>query len=155
MSELNVNEAIDIASRNTFSTMFSRELQVVSTAKDIGSLECNGLSGIVGFGGNYSGALVFQCSRELARSLTEQMLGPEAAADEASLKDAIGEIANVVAGGMKQKLCATENLFDLSIPTIVEGNPHQVAAMGKGLWTVVRYGTEKESFAVAARLIKN
>jgi chemotaxis protein CheX len=87
------------------------------------------MSAAVSVTGVWNGHVVIECSMPVAREATASMLGIEAPeVSEADIADALGEMANVVGGGVKSLLpgdCA------LSLP-------HVVASAGaRRLWPAV------------------
>ncbi len=74
----------------------------------------------VQFTGEWSGALVIGCDESIGNEAAAAMFGCEVdrvAADE--LADALGELANMIAGNVKPLLPATTAL---SLPTVVQGS---------------------------------
>lgn len=152
MSQPELRAALEAAVQGTFPTLIGREaaLSEVTEGEEIPSF--HGYSGIVGFGSDWSGALVIQCPKPLALSLTNLMLGDGQPVDDDTVKDAVGEIVNVVAGSMKLRLSSCGVTSSLSLPTIVEGNPHQVSSIGRGGWCIAKFSLPEGEFLAAARI---
>jgi chemotaxis protein CheX len=87
-----------------------------------------GLSAIVGFGGKISGFIAINLSPSSACTLAANMLGMEIREMDDIVADAMGEIVNMLAGGMKKNACEYEDLFKISIPTIVYGSDYSTHA---------------------------
>ena len=69
--------------------------------------------------GEWDGAVTGGCSRELARTITEAMFGmDDGEAQAADIEDAIGELVNIIGGGLKSMLPGTSML---SLPTVTDG----------------------------------
>lgn len=69
--------------------------------------------------GEWNGAIVLQCSRLLARSVTESMFEMSPGeASAAEIEDAVGELANIIGGGLK---CLLPGPSTLSLPTVTDG----------------------------------
>ncbi len=64
------------------------------------------------------------------------MMGPDDPVDEAELKDAIGELANMTAGGAKAALQQDNVNFVISLPAMVVGTDHHLESP-KGCATTV------------------
>ncbi len=89
------------------------------------------VSALVGMGGAISSIVRVRCTPETARRIATKMLGgtgPESAA----WADAIGEIANMVAGNFKSKITELTDGCVLSVPTIVTGEDYEVHQIGRG-----------------------
>lgn len=69
----------------------------------------------VAFTGPFAGALEVRVTADVARSLAENMLGVDDA-DPALVRDALGEVANVVCGNLLPDLGGREAVFHLSAP---------------------------------------
>ena len=96
----------------------------VDAAADLGGLTAelppNALTGCVQISGAWEGAVTLQCSIDLARAAAGTMFdrAPDAtSADE--IRDALGELANMVGGNIKALLPAPTHL---SLPIVVEGD---------------------------------
>jgi CheY-specific phosphatase CheX len=77
------------------------------------------MTGCVQISGAWDGAVTIQCSPDLARAAAAAMLEMEAAATSFDdVRDALGEIANMVGGNLKALLPGPTNL---SLPLVVEG----------------------------------
>ena len=83
-----------------------------------------GVSAIVGFGGKVSGALALHIGPESACTLASCLLGMSFGEVDEIVADAMGEIVNMLAGGLKKYACQTEELFKISIPSIIFGHDY-------------------------------
>lgn len=79
------------------------------------------LSSLIGLAGDLKGLLAIHCPGPVALGITSAMLGMEVEELGEDAKDAIGEIANMVAGGLKEALAAENRKIELAIPTTVIG----------------------------------
>lgn len=77
------------------------------------------ISGIIGLSGKAAGTVVLSLNRTTAISAAEALLGVRPPEINADVKDAVGELVNMVAGGAKAQL----EHFDMSltIPTVITG----------------------------------
>ena len=78
--------------------------------------------GIIGLSGVGAGTVVLSLDREVALRVAQTMLMlPEKPAEiDADVRDAVGELANMVAGGAKAQLEALH--MSVSIPTVIVGS---------------------------------
>jgi len=75
------------------------------------------------FKGGLEGCLGICCEKPCAQAITMNMLGfdsAEAITDE-EMCDAIGEVVNMVMGGVKRRLHETYSNLEISIPSVVNG----------------------------------
>jgi chemotaxis protein CheX len=87
------------------------------------------ICGSVGFGGEtVTGAVYLHFPEPLAQTNTAMMLGlgPKEPQDETSVNDVIGELCNMVAGGLKSRLCDTGAVCAVSTPAIIRGSNFQI-----------------------------
>ena len=86
------------------------------------------ISGVVSFTGEVvSGIVAISLDRKTAGALVAQMLGmtPEEV-DNESLKDGVGEMINIIAGQMKVHFSDTSHGFEISLPSIIQGEDHKL-----------------------------
>ena len=90
------------------------------------------------YAGAWKGALLLECTREQARLFTGRLLGiepPEEFNDD--VRDAVGELANMIAGNLKPVLPPG---VALSMPTLVEGTDYALRVLGGNLASMVAFG---------------
>jgi chemotaxis protein CheX len=77
------------------------------------------ISGIIGLSGKAAGTVVLSLTRQAALSAAEALLGERPLEINAEVRDAVGELANMVAGGAKAQLEQFE--MSVTIPTVITG----------------------------------
>jgi chemotaxis protein CheX len=87
-----------------------------------------GLSAIVGFGGKISGFIAIHLPFQSACMLAGQLLGMKFETVDEIVADAMGEMVNMIAGGLKKFAGRDEDLFKISIPSIVYGTDYSTHA---------------------------
>ena len=105
-----------------FETMVMLPIQQVP--KQVESMdESTSMIGSITFTGKLEGALLIQCSDSGAQKIAKSMLMAEEdeQLEEAEVKDALGEVANLVLGGFKSRIAESVGTIDLSVPTVVKG----------------------------------
>lgn len=76
---------------------------------------------MIGLAGNLCGVMSLRCSSEVAHCLARLMLGDDTPASEDSVRDAFGELCNMVAGNFKAKIAGMADGCMLSVPTVITG----------------------------------
>lgn len=109
---------------NTFSTMLNCETRRGAITLKQGRKPLHDLSGIIGMSGKAIGAVVVSFSREVAIRAASTLLMCEQTEVNGDVVDAIGEIANMVAGGAKAQLEELE--LSISLPSVISGTNHEV-----------------------------
>ena len=79
------------------------------------------MTAMIGLAGELSGVVTIRCPAAAAATLASKMLGTEVSPTDADTRDALGEIANVIAGTLKAKVPGLDDACLLSTPTIVIG----------------------------------
>lgn len=83
------------------------------------------MTGMVGLAGSFSGMLAIHCREEVAADLASRMLGTDTR-DPAVVQDAIGEVANMVAGAFKLRLARRGDRLNISLPTVIAGRDFRI-----------------------------
>jgi chemotaxis protein CheX len=103
-------------------------------------------TGVVQITGAWQGAIMVRCSSPLAQAIAASMFGVEpdcSSPDE--VRDALGEMVNVIAGNFKALLPVG---CQLSMPTVVEGRDYQLAVPGSSAVMNLRMETTGRPFEV-------
>lgn len=112
------------------------------------------VSGMVGLAGIYSGLISVHCPQTLALKMTSNMLGMDVEEVGDDVDDALGEIANMLGGCIKQVLSKGGHDISLSIPTVISGGEYVINVMSEKNTTVVPFSCGEEHFLVGLTLIK-
>ena len=83
------------------------------------------VSGIIGFSGEVTGSVVVSFQKEAAIRLVAALAGMEIEFGTPDFADAIGELANMIAGSAKKAFGGTS----ISLPTVVIGAGHTIGRM--------------------------
>lgn len=119
--------AVKKATCDLFSTMMATTLVPSEPTNDRTLVQEEAvISGIIGLAGGYQGNIAIHFSKASALKSISAMLGMECDDLSDDAADAIGEIANIVAGGTKTELAADGINFDLSLPTVIVGEDYSV-----------------------------
>lgn len=110
---------------NTFQTMLSCEVQRGEISLRTEETELHEFSGIIGLSGKAVGSVVLSLSQPVARKSTAAllMISEDDISDD-DVVDAVGELANMVAGAAKAEL--EEYDLSVSLPSVITGSNHQV-----------------------------
>ncbi|APG26787.1 hypothetical protein A7E78_02295 [Syntrophotalea acetylenivorans] len=121
---------IDQAVGEIFSTMLFLEVKALSS-EPVSSSEQRMLSGMIGFAGDLRGTVVIHLPAKVAIAITNAFLELDLDEVNDEVKDAIGELANMVAGGIKYLLPDQDQDVQLSIPSVISGRGYTCEATGK------------------------
>ena len=136
---------LDRATNEVFSTMLGVGCEPVSAEAGTGG---ESLSAVIGLAGALSGSLVLYTTSEAAMCMAEKMMGIAPAEVDEMVRDAIGEVCNMIAGAWKgfDPLLASGCL--LSTPTIVSGSSYELFSQEAPIRIRKGYRFEKLTFTV-------
>jgi chemotaxis protein CheX len=80
------------------------------------------VSGVIGLSGTAKGTVVLSFCREAALQAAGHMLGERLESINADVRDAIGELTNMIAGSAKAQL--EQFSLSVSLPTVITGKGH-------------------------------
>jgi chemotaxis protein CheX len=104
------------------------------------------LSGVIGFAGDLQGTILIHLPVPVAIAITNAFLELDLDEVDSEVKDAIGELANMLAGGFKYHLPATGQGTQLSIPSVISGQGYTCEATGSHSRLVVAFETPAGPF---------
>lgn len=141
------------ATLEVFASMIFIEIVPETQAEgETAAIESN-LSSLIGLAGDLKGILAIQCPSEVAMGITGAMLGMEVTELGEDVKDAIGEIANMIAGGLKASLTASVGKIELAIPTTVIGKAIRISGLSGATRVMVPFSSPIGRFGVELRFI--
>ncbi|MFO0973280.1 MAG: chemotaxis protein CheX [Phycisphaerae bacterium] len=114
-----------MAIRNVFSTMLKVEVAVDKPRVKKDEAPYSDVSAIIGYSGDAAGTVILSFDRTVAEKLASTFVGQPVQIDQVDCADALGELANMVAGNAK-------SLFDgldvkISLPSVIVGQGHHVS----------------------------
>ena len=110
--------------------------------------EPESVTAVVGFGGLLSGACIFRSGSGAARKIAARMTGMEFDEIDDTVKDAIGEICNMLAGSWKGKVPDLAANCGLSVPAVITGRDYKLHVQAPEFQLNHSYRFEDMSFAV-------
>lgn len=114
---------------------------------------CGDVSGIVGFAAkNIYGSVALSFPSETAIRSYRMVVGDNVTLVTDDVRDMVGELTNIVAGGAKKVFAENDLSFDISIPTVVVGKNHTLSHRGGTPLALVQFGLEGGSFVMEISL---
>lgn len=112
--------------RNTLQTMCRLPVDIGRPELKTKDEPMTDVSAIIGFSGDAAGTVVLHFSFDTASKIASAFAGTPIDPSHADFADALGELANMVAGGAK---CQFEGLdISISLPNVIVGKNHNVSA---------------------------
>ena len=136
--------------REVFSTMVEMEdlLHLPMLIETVTQFE-NCVTAMVGLAGTYNGLVSIHAPLRQALDITAGMLGQEVTAFNEDVRDALGEIANMIAGSFKQHLSKGGADIRLSTPSVITGKEYTVAARNPDETLSLHFATDESWFVVS------
>jgi chemotaxis protein CheX len=107
------------------------------------------VSGIIGFSGTFKGSMVLSFQKRTAVAVVTAFAGSPIQETSPDFADAIGELANMVAGAAKS---AFGPGTAISVPSVVMGAGHSVAPLHDVPCVVIPCKTDAGNFAVEVNI---
>ena len=111
------------------------------------ALGCH-ISAMIGLTGSFSAMLVIHCPETVGLAIAGAMLDMKIEEIDADVKDALGEIANMIAGGLKEKFAAEDINLELSIPTTISGKSYTIASPKRSNRVIIPFNVETGQFFI-------
>ncbi len=111
------------------------------------------LTAMVGFAGVYMGLAAIHVTQTFARRVAAAMTGMEEKKLTAEdVRDALGEIANMIAGRFKSQLSIrlqlTDQVFEQSVPSVISGEDFETHAVTDAPSYLMAFDTDNDKFYV-------
>ncbi|MCX5905632.1 MAG: chemotaxis protein CheX [Deltaproteobacteria bacterium] len=106
------------------------------------------VSGIVGITGEAQGSLSITFQKDCILQIISKMLGEEQKEINDVVKDAVGELTNMISGDSRRRLQEIGHNFQGAIPSVVSGPGHEVRHISKGPILSIPFTTVAGEFTV-------
>jgi chemotaxis protein CheX len=107
------------------------------------------ITAVIGLAGAMSGACTLRCDLQTALRMAECMVGIRPTELDSMVKDAIGEVCNMVAGAWKGKHGSLAGGCMLSTPAVVTGTNYQLHMQQQEFRIDRNYRFEKHAISVS------
>ena len=150
MAQLEQN--LDRAMGEVFGTMLG-----VSCARteSVAPMEGQTIAALIGLAGAMSGTLVLQSESKAGMRVSELMTGVGTTEVDSTVRDAMGEMANMVAGAWKGYDAMLASKCLLSTPTVVVGSRYELFSRRATIRVDRIYGVEGSFFSVSVACERN
>lgn len=152
---MNVGQYIIGATTDVFSTMLMVNLGVGEPVEGAGGDILSNITAMLGLGGDIRGMLAVHCPATVAMAITSSFLGMDIDELNEDVKDAIGEIANMLAGNLKAAFAGHGMKIELALPTSIVGESFRVAGMLGARRVAVPFDMKGSQFLVELKYIVN
>jgi len=126
-ADIDYAAAIAQATLDVFEMMIPLELTAEAPLASDAEIRAH-VTVMLGLSGDLAGLLTIYCPQAAACAITGGMLGMEVSEIDDDVKDAVGEVANMVAGGLKTALAEAGIGLELAIPSAITGSGYRITA---------------------------
>ncbi len=114
------------------------------------------VTGMIGIHGNVSGFITVNMANKVALSAVGGLLQDEFSQLDAQVIDGVGEMTNIISGGIKNGLSGTPWQFShVTVPSVIVGRNYQIAyAKGLDFLSATFEHDNEDAFLLDDRLIK-
>lgn len=110
------------------------------------------ISGVIGLSGSLKGAVVIGMPQSVALNVVERLVGTRYEKLSAEVSDAVGEIANIIAGYAKKDIKNED--IQIALPTVVFGPKHTVSMPSDVPVVVIPFESELGNFVIEVGMKK-
>ena len=110
------------------------------------------ISGVVGFTGETNGTVFITFDESCIFKIVSNMFGEPINEINDDIKDAVGELTNMISGQARKELEEIGKVFQGAIPSVVTGKNHELMPMTKGPRVAVPFRTDFGSFTIEVAL---
>jgi len=136
------------ATQEIFETMIMVEAKAGKPLdKPVTSFE-KGMTSMVGFAGFRQGMLAIHTPENVALDITTLFLGLEVDKIDEDVIDALGELANMVAGSIKPLIAKDGVDVELSLPSVIHGSEYSMTTLADSETIVVPFSLNAGDFLV-------
>ena len=113
------------------------------------------ITAMVGFAGLFNGLVSLHVPQTLALSFTSSMIGMEVTELNEDVNDALGEIANMVAGSFKHHLSSDGHEVRLSTPSVISGKEYVISSGSQANTLTLLFDSNNEWFMISVVVEKD
>jgi len=151
---VDLSNSISQATQEIFQTMLMMEASPGQALTERSNKFSNSVSAIVGMAGPSKAMLAIHLPEPTALAVTSSFLMMEVEEVDEDVKDAIGELANMVAGSIKTDLNEQGMEFKLSIPSVICGEEYEIDCLADSEGAIMPFAIDGGDFLVEFQLQK-
>ena len=140
------------STQEIFSSMIMLDVTPGEPYKNKDSVQTDSISGIIGLAGNIKGLLAIHLPTKAALTITTAFLGMDVEEIDEDVRDAIGELANMLGGSLKASLDPKGSEIKLSMPTSVTGNEYSIDTIADAEEITVPFDLDGITFTVELQI---
>jgi chemotaxis protein CheX len=140
------------ATQEIFSSMIMLEVTSGEPFVRNNDMLQNSISGIIGLAGATKGLLAIHLPNDAALAVTTAFLGMDVGEIDEDVRDAVGELANMLGGSLKAVIDPNGSEVQLSMPSAVHGEEYSVDCLANAATISVPFDFDNHKFTVELQL---
>jgi len=148
-------QQIIAATEEIFSSMIMLDVVAGEPCKRSNETLKSSVSGIIGLTGSSKALLGIHLPNSLAISVTTAFLGMTVEEVDEDVRDAIGELANMLGGSLKTALDPSGSNIQLSMPSVIYGEEYAIDSLANAITVAVPFDLDGKTFMVELQLRKD
>ena len=106
------------------------------------------VTGVIGLTGSTNGTVSVTFTEKSILSIVSNMFGEEMKELNEEIKDAVGEITNMISGQARQKLDEIGRSLKAAIPSVILGKNHKITHISKHPVIAIPFHTQEGEFTI-------
>jgi chemotaxis protein CheX len=149
-----ISEKIIESAKEIFSSMVMMEIFVDGdhTTEIVPLTES--ISGVIGLAGTHKGVLAIHIPNKVAMAITSSFLGMDVDEINEDVKDAVGELANMLGGDIKSILSDNGRDIALSLPSTITGQQYDFQPTKEAERIIIPFKCDTGEFTIDFQLEK-
>ena len=151
---MDISEKIIESTIEIFTTMVMMDVSVDGAPLETSGVLHDTITGMIGLAGTHKGALAIHIPNHVAIAITSSFLGMDVDEINDDVRDAVGELANMLGGNVKTILSQNGRDIELSLPSTIAGHEYNYKATTEVELVILPFKTEVGGFMVELQLEK-
>ncbi len=151
---MEISEKIIESAKEIFSSMVMMEISVTGHYKTEIVPLTESISGVIGLAGTHKGVLAIHIPIKVALAITSSFLGMDVNAINEDVKDAVGELANMLGGDIKSILSENGRDIALSLPSTITGRQYDFQPTKEAERIIIPFKCDAGEFSIDFQLEK-
>ena len=151
---MDIRKQIIDATTEIFSTMVIMEISADEPISQLANPLYSIVTGMIGLAGTHKGILAIHVPYDVAKAITANFLGLEVDQINDDVKDAIGEMANMLGGSIKSALSKNGRDINLSLPSVISGAEYNFKCQVDGEVVIIPFKTSTGLFHIELQMQK-
>jgi len=151
---VDISEKIIETTIEIFTTMVMMDVSADGPPLTGSGTLCDTITGMIGLAGTHKGVLAIHIPDHVALAITSSFLGMDVDEINDDVRDAVGELANMLGGNVKTILSQNGRDIELSLPSTIAGHEYGFKAATDVDLVILPFKTESGSFMVELQLEK-